>query len=228
MIITIDGPAASGKTEVARRLAEALGGSYQCLNTGAMYRAVGTIARQHCPDLLDEPCVARIAGRHRLDFDWTTRPPRLLIDQRPATEDEVSSEASAEAASAVARMRSVRRVLVEAQARIGQTRPDLVAEGRDQGSVVFPQARVKFFLTADVEVRARRRVEQLVKRGRPADHQRVRQDLERRDRQDSEAEVGRLIVPPGAITLDSTRLDSVDAVVRSMIEIVRRHATDSP
>ena len=220
MIITIDGPGASGKSVVAQKLAERLQQGYRCLNTGAMYRAIGMIARRECPDLDNEPCIAEIARRVRLDFDWDASPPRLIIDGEPAA-PEVHGEDVATAASRIARVPAVRDELVSQQARIGREKPNLVSEGRDQGSVVFPDATFKFFLTADVSIRARRRYEQLVRKGKPADEQVVFQDLMRRDHQDTTSEVGRLIVPQDAVLVDTTDIHSIDEVVEQMLHVIQ-------
>ena len=97
----------------------------------------------------------------------------------------------------------------------------LVSEGRDQGSVVFPEAPFKFFLTADVSVRARRRYEQLVRKGRPADPETVLEDLIARDHQDTTSEVGRLVVPKDAIIVDTTDIHGIDEVTDRMYQILR-------
>lgn len=219
MIITIDGPGASGKSVVAQKLAERLGEGYRCLNTGAMYRAIGMLAQRECPDLDDDECITAIARRTKLGFDWEMTPPKLLING--AEDVEVHAESIANAASRIARIPAVRSELVAQQARIGLERPNLVSEGRDQGSVVFPHAIFKFFLTADVSIRARRRFEQLVRKGKPADEQVVFQDLIRRDHQDTTSEVGRLIVPDDAVLVDTTDIHSIDEVAEQMLNVIR-------
>ena len=223
MIITIDGPGASGKSVVAQKLAERLGEGYRCLNTGAMYRAIGMLAQRECPDLDDDDCIAAIAKRTKLDFDWEAVPPTLLIDGVVA-DAEVHAESNANAASRIARVKAVRDELVAQQARIGRLKANLVSEGRDQGSVVFPDSKFKFFLTADVSIRARRRFEQLVRKGKPADEQQVFQDLMRRDHQDTTSEVGRLIVPDDAILVDTTDIHSIDEVAEQMLAVIRGSA----
>lgn len=220
MIITIDGPGASGKSVVAQKLAERLDNGYRCLNTGAMYRAIGMLAQRECASLDDDECIAAIAKRTKLDFDWDASPPRLLINGQPA-DAEVLAESVANAASRIARVRAVRAELVAQQARIGKQKPNLVSEGRDQGSVVFPDAKFKFFLTADVSIRARRRFEQLIRKGKPADEQQVFQDLMRRDHQDTTSEVGRLIVPDDAVLVDTTDIHSIDEVAEHMLNVIR-------
>lgn len=225
MIITIDGPGASGKSVVAQRLAERLQQGYRCLNTGAMYRAIGMMAQRECPHLDDDECIAAIAKRVRLDFDWEASPPVLIIDGVPAG-TEVLGEEVATAASRIARVPAVREELVAQQARIGRQHPNLVSEGRDQGSIVFPNAPFKFFLTADVSIRARRRYEQLVRKNKPADEQVVFQDLMRRDHQDTTSEVGRLIVPDDAVLVDTTDIHSIDEVAEEMLRVIQKRATN--
>lgn len=220
MIITIDGPGASGKSVIAQKLAERLQNGYRCLNTGAMYRAVGMVALRECPSLEDEDCVSRVAQSLHLDFDWEAAPPRLMMDGK-SVEAEIHGDVIANAASRVARFRAVRGVLVEQQSRIGKQKPNLVSEGRDQGSVVFPEAKYKFFLTADVSIRAKRRFEQLVRKGKPADEQVVLQELIQRDHQDTSSEVGRLIVPKDAIVIDTTDIHGIDAVVDRMYRVIQ-------
>lgn len=224
MIITIDGPGASGKSVVAQRLAERLQAGYRCLNTGAMYRAVGVVAARRCgAELADDDCIGRVAQALLIDFDWNAAPPTLLIDGR-AADAEIHSERAASYASRVARVPMVRSALVAQQCRIGRQMPMLVSEGRDQGSVVFPEAPFKFFLTADVSVRARRRYEQLVRKGRPADPETVLEDLIARDHQDTSSEVGRLIVPKDAIVVDTTDINGIDEVTDRMYQLVRSRA----
>lgn len=220
MIITIDGPGASGKSVIAQKLAERLQNGYRCLNTGAMYRAVGMVALRECASLDDEGCVSRVAQGLHLDFDWTSAPPTLLLDGK-SIETEIHGDVIANAASRIARFRAVRGVLVEQQSRIGKEKPNLVSEGRDQGSVVFPEARYKFFLTADVSIRAKRRFEQLVRKGKPADEQVVLQELIQRDHQDTSSEVGRLVVPADAHIIDTTDIHSIEEVVEKMYRIIQ-------
>lgn len=227
MIITIDGPGASGKSVIAQKLAERLQSGYRCLNTGAMYRAVGMVALRECPSLDDESCVSRVANSLHLSFDWDAAPPKLLMDGR-SVEAEIHGDVIANAASRVARFRAVRSVLVDQQSRIGREKPNLVSEGRDQGSVVFPDAKYKFFLTADVSIRAKRRYEQLLRKGKDVDEQVVLQELIQRDHQDTSSEVGRLIVPPDAHVIDTTDIHSIDEVVEKIYRIIQQSRDPGP
>lgn len=221
MIITIDGPGASGKSVIAQRLAERLGNGYRCLNTGAMYRAIGMLAMRDCPQM-DDACVTELAKRTQLDFDWDAVPPELLINGQRTAGRELLSGPVANAASRIARIQPVRHILIEQQVRIAESRPNLVSEGRDQGSVVFPNAPFKFFLTADVHVRARRRLAQLIKKGKATaeDEERVARELAARDEQDMTSEVGRLVVPHDAQTIDTSDIHGIDAVADVMVRVV--------
>jgi cytidylate kinase len=227
MIITIDGPGASGKSVIAQKLAERLQNGYRCLNTGAMYRAVGMLALRECPSLDDETCVSRVAQAIHLDFDWDAAPPRLLLDGK-SVEAEIHGDVIANAASRIARFRAVRSVLVDQQSRIGKQKPNLVSEGRDQGSVVFPGATYKFFLTADVSIRAKRRYDQLLRKGKHADEQVVLQELIQRDHQDTSSEVGRLVVPADAHIIDTTDIHSIDEVVEKIFRIIQDQQAQHP
>lgn len=238
MLITIDGPAASGKSNVASELARRLGRGYQCLNTGAMYRAVAMRSLREGAvrpgegedgdDLIDESAVVDIAAATRLDFDWTPVPPVLLIDGLPHARATLEADVISRAASDVARIQQVRERLVQQQREIGGRYPNLISEGRDQGSVVFRDAPHKFYLTALVTVRANRRFVQQwdrwrhgeagARRGHRPDYYEVLNDLIRRDHQDQTSRFGRLVVPDDAHIVDSTDIDGVDRVVDVMFE----------
>jgi cytidylate kinase len=192
VIVAIDGPAGAGKSTVARAAARALGFSY--LDTGAMYRAAG---------LADDPVAADI----RLDDG------RVLLDGRDVTSEIRTPEAS-ERASVVAARPEVRAALVAKQ-RALMADGDWVAEGRDIGTVVAPDARVKVFLTASPEERARRRADEL-----GADVQAVLADQTLRDERDRTREISPLQAAPGSVELDTTGL-SIDEVVARIAELTR-------
>jgi len=202
MVITIDGPAGSGKSTAARGLAEALGIAF--LDTGATYRAVTLKALRAGVDLDDEAALAATARAAdiRLERDDAGRL-RVVLDGSDVTADIRSEEVSA-AASRIAAAPAVRGVLVDLQRRIGRQLGSFVAEGRDQGSVVFPDADVKFFLVARDEERARRREADLRAAGRPARFGDVLDSLRRRDRRDSTRAAAPLVKPPGAVEIDTT------------------------
>ncbi len=218
MIITIDGPAASGKSAVAQRLAKRLG--FWFLNTGAMYRAIGLEAIRQRIILTDGSRIIAMAQDMVIDFDWLDTPPEVLMNGwRPGgllNLEEVSA-----AASSVAKFPEIRDLMVAQQRRFGTERDNLVTEGRDQGSIVFPEAQLKFYLTADVAVRAARRHKQLIAHEIPADFNEVLSELTRRDHQDTTRPVGRLIKPDGASVVDSSDVHDIERVVDQLEQVVR-------
>jgi len=218
LIVTIDGPAGVGKSSVARLAAERLGLAF--LDTGAMYRAVTALALERRVDPLDEPAVAALATEANLRFDWTTDPPALLAFGHDMTGALRTPDVDA-AVSAVSSLPAVRRVLVALQQRIGQDHPRLLSEGRDQGTVVFPDACAKIYLDATPRVRAERRARQLLEAGRAADADAIERELTERDRLDSTRQVGPLRCPPDAIRLDTSGL-SREQVIDEILRIVRR------
>ena len=200
VIITIDGPAGTGKSTVAHLLAKRLG--LEFLDTGAMYRAAALVAIENGIDPADGLALAEALQHADLHFDWKADPPRLLLHDRDISRRVRDLDVSA-VVSIVAAQSDLRRVLVQQQRRIAQRHPRLVSEGRDQGSVVFPNASVRFYLDADVQVRAKRRAAQLVASGKKVDHTRVEHDLQERDRLDASRTDGPLIRPTGAIDIDT-------------------------
>jgi cytidylate kinase len=211
MIITIDGPAGTGKSTVARAVAETLG--YDFLDTGAMYRAIGLEALRRNASLEDARELAYIARHLKIEFDWAGRPPGVLLNGEPVGQLLRGGEAT-RAASYVAAVPAVRELLVRQQQQIGRERPDLVTEGRDQGSVVFPDAGLKFYLDASPAERARRRVAQLRRRGEVVDYNEVLSQIVARDTRDSGRAVGPLVVPKDAEVIDTTQLTEEQVVSR--------------
>lgn len=211
MIITIDGPAGTGKSTVARAVARELGFGF--LDTGAMYRAIGLESLRRQADLNDQRELAFIARLCRIEFDWATEPPGVLLNGEPVGHLLRSAEAT-NAASYVAVVPAIRGIMVEQQQRIGRSRPNLVTEGRDQGSVVFPDAQLKFFLDATPQERARRRVKQLRDRGEIVDHNEILNQIMVRDHRDSTRLVGPLSVPKDAMTIDTTNLAQAQVIER--------------
>jgi cytidylate kinase len=219
MIITIDGPAGTGKSTVARAVADRLG--YDFLDTGAMYRAVGLEAVRRQANLEDVREVSFIARHVRIEFDWAGHPPGVLLNGEPVGHLLRGGEAT-RAASYVAAVPAVRELLVRQQREIGAGRPDLVTEGRDQGSVVFPEAGLKFFLDASPAERARRRVAQLRHRGEIVDYNEVLGQIVARDTRDSSRSVGPLVVPRDAEVIDTTQLTEDQVVDRIVSRAQRR------
>jgi cytidylate kinase len=218
MIITIDGPAGTGKSTVARLVAEQLG--FDFLDTGAMYRAVGLEALRRSANLDDPRELAFIAKHCRVTFDFSQRPPTVLLNSEPVGHLLRGSDAT-RTASYVAAVPAIRAHLVEQQQAIGREHPNLVTEGRDQGTVVFPDAELKFYLDASPQERARRRVKQLRDRGEMVDHNEILSEIVTRDQRDSSRKVGPLAVPRDAQVIDTT-LMSEDQVIGRIVALARK------
>jgi cytidylate kinase len=211
-VVAIDGPVGSGKSTVARRVAERLG--FLFLDTGAMYRAVGLLATEAGVALDDEAAVVPIAAAARLRFDADGR---LFAGDRDVSSLIRSLEMGA-AASVVSALPGVRRLLVERQRELGAG-AEIVMEGRDIGTNVFPGAEVKVFLTARPEVRAARRASELQAKGEDVDVEQVLAALVERDRRDSEREVAPLRQADDAVAVDTSGL-SLDEVVDAVVAVV--------
>jgi cytidylate kinase len=224
MIITIDGPAGTGKSTVAHAVAERLG--FDFLDTGAMYRAIGLEALRREADLTDPRGLAFIARYCRIEFDWAKRPPGVLLNGGPVGHLLRSSDAT-RAASYVAQVPAIREQLVADQQRIGRERPNLVTEGRDQGTVVFPHADFKFYLDATPAERARRRAAQLRQRGEIIDQNEIQNQIVDRDQRDTSRTVGPLAVPSDALTVDTTDM-TLDQVIDAIVARVRTGRSAHP
>lgn len=211
MVITIDGPAASGKGTAARGLAARLGFDY--LDTGAMYRAVAWAALQRGISCSDADALRATLPQLHLEL----APQGILLDGQDITSHLRTPEV-AQGASLVAVIPEVRRWLVELQRRHACGR-HLVTEGRDQGTVVFPDADLKFFLTAELPTRAYRRWLELQQRGLTTDYDLVLYELQQRDERDSTRSDSPLRQPPDAILIDSTHLTP-----QQVLDIMELHA----
>lgn len=212
IVITIDGPAGTGKSSVARSLAKALGLDF--LDTGAMYRAAAAIALDHGIPASDFEGVVRETTKADLHFDWTKDPPTILAFGKPI-DHRIRSADVAEIVSPIATIRQLREHMVRKQRIIAQQHPRLVTEGRDQGSIVFPDAAVKFYLDASPDVRARRRAEQLIASGQAADLGAITSEILDRDKRDSTRVDGPLICPKDAICIDTSDM-TFDQVVKTL------------
>jgi len=216
MIITIDGPAGAGKSTAARNLAKNLGIAY--LDTGATYRAVTLKALREGVDLSDERAIARVAANIDLKLVPDDDGVKVYLDGMDVT-DEIRSVDVTDKAKYVANSRAARSELVKLQREMGERLGSFVAEGRDQGSVVFPAADVKFYLDADLTERARRRAAELAARGRAASVDQVRRAMLTRDRLDMSRPTGPLVVPRGAITVITTG-KSIEQVAAELLACV--------
>jgi len=217
-VIAIDGPGGSGKGTVARAVAGRLG--WHLLDSGALYRLVGVAALAQGMSLDAPPALARLAGTLDIRFEPLAGPEgRVFLDGRDVT-DEIRSEAAGKAASRVAALPEVRAALVGRQHGFRKA-PGLVADGRDMGSAIFPDAILKVFLTASVEERARRRHNQLKQKGIDVSLAALSRDMAERDRRDA----GRSVAPLRACD-DAHILDSTGVGVDEVVSRVLRWAAD--
>ncbi|HRK29730.1 MAG TPA: (d)CMP kinase [Tepidisphaeraceae bacterium] len=219
MIITIDGPAGTGKSSVALEVARVLG--FDFLDTGAMYRAIGLAALRREIDLDDKRELAFVAVHSRIWFDWSKRPPAVMLNGEAVTHLLRSGEAT-RAASYVAVVPAIREMLVRQQQAIGRERANLVTEGRDQGTIVFPEAEFKYYLDAKPEERARRRTAQLRARGEIVDPTEILNQIVTRDKRDREREVGPLSIPKDARIIDTTTITQEEVIKRIVAEVQSR------
>ena len=205
-VIAIDGPSASGKGTIAQQVAKKLGFHY--LESGALYRVLGLISMNE--KSLDEEVIVSAAKSMQLEF----RGNKILLSNHDVT-DAVRSEGCGSRASEVAPLPKVRQALLHRQRAFRQA-PGLVADGRDMGTVVFPDAALKVFLTASPEVRAERRYKQLKDKGINANLRALSRDLQERDERDAKRAVAPLVPAPDAQVLDSSAL-SIEEVVDRIV-----------
>lgn len=212
-VIAIDGPTASGKGTIAQRVAAVLGWHY--LDSGALYRIVGLLALREAVSLDDGLALSQLAGQIEPVFQGE----RILLGGEDIALA-IRAEQVGTAASRVAVHPPLRAVLVELQRRFRRS-PGLVADGRDMGTVIFPDADLKVFLTASAASRAQRRYKQLIEKGFSAKLSDLLRDLEERDARDSARAVAPLKPAEGALVLDSTHL-SIEQTVEAVLEAYRR------
>lgn len=212
-LVAIDGPAGSGKSSVARAVAERLGLSN--LDTGATYRAVAFLSLRGAVDPEDGPALASLAERVELDEDG------VLVDGERIPGDALRTPEVAAQASRVSAHPQVRRVLVERQRAAARRLGGAVMEGRDIGTVVLPDAGLKVFLSASADERARRRAAQT---NREAELDRIRQAMQTRDKRDAEREASPLVPAPDAVVIDTTGL-SLDDVIERVVGLAEDAST---
>jgi cytidylate kinase len=213
-VIAIDGPSASGKGTIAKRVAAQLG--YHYLESGALYRLIAFASIKK--GILEEAALVNIASRMDVEF----RDEKIWLEKQDVT-DELRSEDCSNRASEVAKLPAVRSALLQRQRKFRQP-PGLVADGRDMGTVVFPDATLKVFLTAKPEVRAERRYKQLKEKGIDANLRALSRDLQERDARDASRAVAPLVPAADSQVLDSTAL-SIDAVAERILELYRERTS---
>lgn len=216
MIIAIDGPSGAGKSTLAKRLAKELGFIY--LDTGAMYRALALKVLRQTVDLADDDCLDRLVDDTEIDLRDRGGKLEVLLDGEDVGAQIRTPEVS-QMASKVSALKKVRSRMLELQREMGQ-RGSVVAEGRDIGTVIFPQAQVKIYLDASPGERARRRYEELKAAGRPVDLQVTLREIEERDKRDSERDIAPLCKADDALLVDSSSVDAeqVAALVLDQIK----------
>ena len=216
-IITIDGPAGAGKSTVAKELARRLNFSF--LDTGAMYRALTLKALREEVNLEDESALVALARRTSIDLlNEGSKPLQVLLDGQDVSV-EIRSPEVTNKTFYIARTPEVRNIMVQWQRDIGARR-NVVVEGRDTGTVVFPNASYKFYLDADFEERTRRRLKELAEQGKMIEAEELKRDLEQRDQKDMTRSVGPLKKAEDAIFIDSTNM-TVDQSVDKILEYIQ-------
>lgn len=217
IVVALDGPSGAGKSTAARMLAQRLG--YRYIDTGAMYRALALLVKEKGISLEDREEIERECRHMDLTFQEGPHGVVVALGGRDVSK-EIRDPLIGELASRLSALPEVRRIMVERQRGMAEG-GGVVMEGRDIGSVVFPDAEVKIFLDASPEERARRRYRELVGRGLRVSEAEVRGDIEARDHRDTTREAAPLREPQGAVRIDSTNLD-VHEVVEALTEIVMK------
>jgi len=213
MIIAIDGPAGSGKSTVAKLVAKRL--NYRYIDTGAMYRAVAWTAQKKGMGLADETAMAQIAGSLDIEFVPSADGQLVLVDGENAMAY-LKNEIVGRGAATVAAQKSVREILVAKQRQIGKA-GNVVMDGRDIGTVVFPQADKKFFFIADADERGRRRYEELKSKNPHLDLKIIIEEIRQRDHEDRNRKISPLVMAEDALEVDTTRL-SIEEVTNQVLK----------
>lgn len=215
-VIAIDGPSGSGKGTLSQLLAKKIG--FHLLDSGALYRLVALAALKQDVNIQDERQVEQVAAQLDVRFDITDESTRILLSGEDVT-SAIRNEIISMNASVVAAYPGVREALLKRQRDFRQL-PGLVADGRDMGTTVFPDADIKIFLTASAEARAQRRYKQLVEKGESVDMNALIKDIQERDERDSKRTVSPLKPAADAILLDSTQM-TIEEVLEAMLSLVK-------
>lgn len=217
MIIAIDGPSGAGKSTLGKMLAKKLNLLY--LDTGAMYRAVGLAVLENKVDFEDQAKVAEIAGKSKIELVGEPENLQVLLDGKDVSA-EIRTNEVGQAASIVSTISEVRKILVQHQRKLGENSPNgCVLDGRDIGTVVFPNADIKFFLTAEPEARARRRYQEDTAKGFSTTYAQTLKEINLRDKRDYSREDSPLSVAADAVVIDTSDIDLPQAFDQ-MIKIV--------
>ncbi len=216
LVVAIDGPAGSGKSTVSKMVAKALGITY--IDTGAMYRALTLKAMRHCIDLKDESALTDLARSTDIDMGEDEGELKVYLDGEDVA-GLIRTPELTNNVKYIARVPLVRKEMVRLQRAIGSSH-GAALEGRDIGTVVFPDADYKFYLDADPDERARRRHKELIDQGQTVDLASIKRDVIARDESDMNRSVGALKKSPDAILIDTTKL-SVDGVVKKILAYIK-------
>lgn len=218
MIIAIDGPSGAGKSTLAKRLAKELKLIY--LDTGAMYRALALKVLREGIDLADDARLAQLIGATEIDLEERHGKLAVLLDGADVAAEIRTPEVS-QMASKVSALRAVRARMLELQRAMGE-RGSIVAEGRDIGTVIFPEAQIKIFLDASACERARRRYDELRAAGRDVDYDETLREIEERDKRDSERDLAPLRKADDALSIDSSRVSADEIAAKVLAHIQHR------
>lgn len=216
-VLTIDGPSGSGKGSISKRVAGKLGWHY--LDSGALYRALGIAAIKNKIDIDNENALAELVDKIEFQFKRTEQGHWVVLLNGEEVQDQLQTEEVGDIASKIAVFTKVRQGLLAKQ-RAFQKTPGLVADGRDMGSVVFPEALHKVYLTASADERGKRRYNQLIGKGINANLADVIQDIEQRDVRDKNRTSSPLVVSEGAVYIDSS-FNTIDEVVQQVLNILK-------
>ena len=215
-VLTLDGPSGAGKGTVSRKIAKKLGWNY--LDSGSIYRSLAIAVQKQSVDMKDVAAIARIAESMVLEFDCGDEL-AVRLDGVDVTA-EIPLESTGKIASIVASMPEIRKQLLQKQ-RDFKKAPGLVADGRDMGTIVFPESEFKVFLTASARERALRRYKQLIEKGIDANLSQITLEIEERDRRDMERELAPLAMASDAFYIDSSEM-TIESVIEEILNLIRK------